>query len=135
MTERHSWVPYVGVAAGAVLLLKAVLIIASENRVSEGAMAVLYLGGMLLALAACIGAGLRRRKGRRTLVAVAASFGLVAFVMVLSDAVAGILAGLSEPPWVGDEGPVGLLGVVLIALSARARGAGRETSVIVGAAT
>jgi hypothetical protein len=135
MTERHSWVPYVGVVAGAVLLLKAVLIIGSENRVSEGAMAVLYLGGMVLALAACIGAGMRQRKGRRTLVAVAACFGLLAFVMVLSDAVAGVFAALSDAPWVGDEGPVGLLGVVLIGLSARARGTGRQAPAIVGAAT
>lgn len=60
IAPRHTWVPYVGAAAGAALLLKAVLIIGSGNDVGEGPMAVLYLGGLLLGVVAAVGAGLRR---------------------------------------------------------------------------
>lgn len=129
MTERHAWVPYVAVVAGTLLLLKAVLIIGSGNDISEGAMAVLYLGGLLLGLVAAVGAGLRQRKGRRTLVGVGCAFGLLLFVMVLTDGLAGLFTVFSDAAWVADEGPIGLLGLILIALGARARTSGQLTGV------
>lgn len=135
MTERHTWVPYVAVVAGALLLLKAVLIIGSGNEISEGAMAVLYLGGLLLGLAAAVGAGLRQRKGRRTLVGAGAAFGLLLFVMVLTDGLAGLFSVFSDAEWVADEGPIGLLGVILLALGARAHSARSDGPALVGAAT
>lgn len=135
MTERHSWVPYVAVAAGTAYLLKAVLIIATENTISEGAMAILYLGALVLAVAAAIGAGLRQRRGRRTLVAVAGVLGLLAFVMMGSDLVAPAFEAMSDAPWVGDEGPVGLLGAVLIGLGVRGRSGAEDGPARVSPAT
>jgi hypothetical protein len=135
MTERHTWVPYVGIIAGALLLLKAALIIGSENRVSEGAMAMLYLGGILLAVVACVGVGLRQRRGRRTLAGVGSVLAVLAFVMVLSDGVAGIFAAMSDAPWVGDEGPVGLLGLLLVLAFSRLQAGARTSGTAVRAAT
>ncbi len=129
MTKNHDWVPYVTVAAGAALLLKAVLIIASENEVSTDATTVLYLAGLLLAVAAAVGAGLRQREGRRTLVGVGCVVGLLAFVMVLSDGLSGVFGIFSDAAWVGDEGPIGALGVALLVLGARAHTSSRLTGV------
>lgn len=117
----RSWPAYAAVVAGAALLLKAVLIIGSENAVAEGPMTALFLGGLLLALAAAIGCGLQQRRGRRALTAVGLSLAVVFYVIGLSDGVGSAFAQLSDAPWVGDEGPVGLLGVVLLALGARGR--------------
>lgn len=123
---HHSWVPYVAVASGACLLLKAVLIIATEDGVADVAEVGLYLGGILLALAAAIGAGLRSRHGRRAVTAVGLCLLVVFYVMGLSDGVEALFAPISDAPWVRDEGPVGLLGVILLALGARGRGSDRQ---------
>jgi hypothetical protein len=120
MDTHHSWVSYVAVAAGAALLVKAVVIIGSGGE-EPGITGLLYLGGLLLALAAAVGAGLRARRGRRALTGVGLGVALVAFVMVLSDALAPLFEVVSDAPWVADEGPVGLLGAVLLALGALGR--------------
>ena len=116
----HSWVPYVAVAAGAALLVKAVVIIGSGGE-EPGVTGVLYLGGLLLALAAAVGAGLRARRGRRALTGVGLSLLVVAWVVALSDAVAPLFEVISDAPHVADEGPVGLLGAVLLAIGAARR--------------
>ncbi len=72
-TTRHRWVAYAALTAGAILLAKASLIILSGNTVSESAMAVLYLLGLLVGIVAAVGVGLRQptllrriaRAGRR----------------------------------------------------------------------
>lgn len=130
MDAPHSWVPYVAVAAGAALLIKAVVIIGSGGE-EPGVTGLLYLGGLMLALAAAVGAGLRARRGRRALVGIGAVLGLAAFVMVLSDALQPAFELVSDAPWVLDEGPIGLLGVVLLALGARGRTAAERTPVAV----
>jgi hypothetical protein len=133
MSERHVWVPYAAIAAGSILLLESILIISSEDTVNGTAMVTMYFTGLLLALAAAIGTGLRQRKGRRALVAVGCVVALVVWVM--SDLVAPVFEAMSDAPWVGDEGPIGLLGAVLVALGARTRLAGEDTRAAVGAAT
>ena len=117
----HDWAPYAAVIAGTALLMKAVLIIGSGNDIADGLTGTLYLGGLLVALAAAIGAGLRSRRGRRTVVGVGCVVLLLAYVMMLSDGVGELFAMTSDAPWVADEGPVGVLGVVLLLLGARAR--------------
>lgn len=120
---NHSWAPYAAVVGGAALLLKAALIIGSGNDVADGLTGALYLGGLLLAVVAAIGAGLRWRRGRRAIVAVGLVLLLLAYVMVLSDAVGPLFELVSDEAWVGDEGPIGLLGLVLLGLGARSRAA------------
>ena len=46
---------------------------------------------------------------------------LVAYVIALSEVVAIPFEAMSDAPWVGDEGPVGVLGAVLLLLGARGR--------------
>lgn len=135
MTERHAWVPYVTVAAGALLLLHAVLIFATADTASDSITVSLYLGGLLLALVAAVGTGLRQRKGRRLLVGVACAFGLVAWAMAVGDFLTPVFEAVKDEAWAGDAGPIGVLGVVLLALGARARTAVGRTPANVGTAT
>lgn len=117
---RHAWVPYVAVISGSILLLKAALIIGSNNQLGDGPLTPpLYLAGVLLGLAAAVGAGLRARRGRRALVAVGLS---AAFVLFIIAGISGPLFGaMSDAEWVEDEGPIGLLGLIVLLLGARAR--------------
>lgn len=117
---HHSWVPYVAITAGAALLLKVVLIIASEDTVADGITGPLYLGSMLLGLAAALGAGLRRPR-RRALAAVGFCVAFVLYVIAFSDAMKPLFESFSDKAYVIDEGPLGLLGLALLALGARAR--------------
>jgi len=116
-TSKHTWVPYAAIAAGAGFVLKFVLIIITEDKVDTAA-AVLYLGSLLIAIAAAIGAGLRARHGRRAIVAVALSVGVVAYIMGLGDLLKPLFEAFSDKQYVIDEGMIAVLGVVLLALGA-----------------
>lgn len=117
------------IAAGAALLLKAVLIISNGAGDFGGvATTVMYLGGLILALVAAVGFGLNQRVGRRSLVAIGAVVLLILWVMGISDLTAPVFeAAIGDEVYVGDEGPVGLLGALLIALGARARMTERQS--------
>ena len=111
-----TWVPYAAVAAGATLLLKAVLVIGTEDA-DTPITPLLYLVGLLLALAAAIGFGLSRRR-HRALVAVGASLLIVFWVMGIGDLLTPVFEAIKDEEYVGDEGPIALLGLVLLALGA-----------------
>lgn len=116
--RRHTWVPYVAAAAGACLLLKAVLIIGSGNAVGDGPMAVLYLLGLLLGVVAAIGAGLRRdRVGLRIAVAAGGVVLLLLWIMGLGDALKPLVGAVSDAEHVKNEVPVGLAGLALLGLA------------------
>lgn len=118
--HRHTWAPYVGAAAGACLLLKAVLIIGSDNAVGDGPMAILYLLGLLLGAVAAVGAGLRRdRAAVRIAIALTGVVALMLWIMGLGDALKPVVALLSDAQHVKNEVPVGLAGAVLLTLSWR----------------
>lgn len=117
---HHSWVPYVAITAGAVLLLKVVLIIASEGTVADGITGPMHIGAVLLGLAAAIGAGLRRER-RKALAAIGFCLLFVLYVIALSDALKPLFESFSDKVYVLDEGPLGLLGLALLGLGARAR--------------
>ena len=116
----HRWVPYVAVAAGAAYVLKVAVIWGSDDTASETLTGVLYIGGLLLGIAAGIGAGLRQRRGRRAVVAVALPVLLVAWVMGLGDTLKPVFEAFSDAEHVAVEGPLLLLGLVLLGLGARA---------------
>jgi hypothetical protein len=118
---KHSWVPYAAIAAGASLLVMTVLVFATEDKVSDSTAVPFYFAGLLLGIAAAIGAGLRSRPGRRLLVAVPLAVLVVAWAMGLGDFTAPLFeAVLGDKEYIGDQGPIGLLGAVLLALGARA---------------
>lgn len=117
----HRWVPYVAVAAGAAYVLKVALIWGSDDTANDAVVGVLYLGGLLLGIAAGIGAGLRQPRGRRAVVAVALPVLLVAWVMGLGDLLKPVFGAFSDAEHVQVEGPLLVLGLVLLALGARAR--------------
>ena len=116
---RHTWVPYVASLAGAALLLKATLIIAGNpSSDADGIFAVLYLSGIALALAAAVGTGLRRRGvGARIGVAIGLSLLVVAWIMGLGDLLKPVIGVFSGAQRVKDEVPIGIAGVVLLALA------------------
>ena len=122
----HRWVPYVAVAAGAAYVLKVALIWGSDDTFNENALGVLYLGGLLLGIAAGIGAGLRQRRGRRALVGIALPVLLVSWVMGLGDLLKPVFELFSDAEHVAVEGPLLVLGVVLLALGARAGASDRS---------
>ncbi|MDT7572906.1 MAG: hypothetical protein QOE05_3080 [Actinomycetota bacterium] len=124
---KHSWVPYAAIAGGASLLVMTVLVFATEDKVSEATAVPFYFAGLLLAIAAAIGAGLRARPGRRALTAVPLALLVVAWVMILGEIMTPVFEALfGDQDYVGDQGPIGLLGLVLIALGARAKLTERE---------
>ena len=115
---RHTWVPAVGAVAGTMLAAKAGLIIGSRNTVGDGAMAVLYLGGIAIGLVAAIGLGLRRRSvGLRVVVAIAAPLLLLGWVTTLGEIVEPVVAAFADSLYVREEAAVGVLGVVLLVAS------------------
>jgi hypothetical protein len=119
-----KWVPYVSVAAGASFLLSSVIVFVTDG--DEPAVAVaLYFAGIALAVAAGIGFGVGRRRGRRAVVAVASAVLVVAWVMGIGDLLTPFFELFSDKEYAGDEGPSVLIGIVLLALGARA-GMSRE---------
>jgi hypothetical protein len=120
--SRTRWVPYVAAAAGACLVLKGSLIIASGNAVSETPMAVLYLAGLALGLAAAVGAGFRQRGLLRGLaVGVGGSVLLLAWIMGIGDAFKPVVGLVSDAEHVQVEVPIVAAGLALLLLALRAR--------------
>lgn len=121
-TVRHSWVPWVAALAGAAYVLKVSLILATDDRISGAPMAVLYLGGLALGLAAAVGAGLRQRGALR---GIGVGFGsavlLVAWIMGLGEVLEPALATVSDAKHVQEEVPILVAGLVLLGLAWRAR--------------
>lgn len=120
-----SWVPYVTIAAGAVLLLKAVIVIGSDDEVLTSSTAWMYLAGLLLAAAAAIGYAVGRRT-HRILVGVGLIVAITAWVMGIGDLLEPAFRVFSDSEFLADEGPIGLLGVVLLVLGARSSLSTRE---------
>ena len=126
---KHNWVPYAAIASGASLLVMTVMVFATKDEVSEAAAVPFYFAGILLGVAAAIGVGLRSRPGRRALVGVPLAVLVVAWCMGLGDFTAPLFeAAFGDEEYIGDQGPIGLLGVVLIVLGARAKITEREPS-------
>ncbi len=119
---RHTWVPYVAAAAGAVLALKAVLVTATDDT-APTTFAVMYLLGLLLGVVAAVGAGLRQRGWPR---GVAVGTGgvvlLVLWIMGLGDALKPVVRLATDDVNAANEVPILLAGLVLLALAWRARG-------------
>lgn len=126
MDMKHNWVPYVAVAAGTAYVLKVALIWGSGDTASTTVVGALYVAGLLLGIAAAVGAGLRQRRGRRAIVGAGLAGLLVAWVTGLGDNLQPVFELFSDKEYVAVEGPLGVLGVVLIALGARAKLAERE---------
>ena len=110
---RHTWVPYVAAVAGAILVLKVALVIASNNEALEGPMGgISHLGGVGLGLVATIGLGLRQvGTGRRILVGFGASLLWVAWIMCLGDLLTPLIEVFSKAEHVTDEVPMGIGGL------------------------
>jgi hypothetical protein len=123
---KHSWVPYVAIAAGTAYLTKMVLIFGTDDTAPDLATAVCWFAGLILGVTAAIGYGLRQRRGRRALIAVGGAVLLVAWVLGLGDITSPVFEQVSDASYAPEELPLGLLGVVLLALGALSRGSGRE---------
>lgn len=134
--------PYVAAAAGTVLALKAVLVMASDDG-APTAMGVLYLVGLLLGLIAAIGAASRQHGVvRRVGVGLGCAALLVLWILGLGDVLKPVVGLVTDYQHAKNEVPILLAGSVLIGLawSARARdlGAGvgvRETVLPTGRST
>lgn len=120
--SRTRWVPYVAAAAGACLVVKGSLIIASGNAVSETPMAVLYLAGLALGLVAAVGAGFRQRGLLRSLaVGAGGCVLLLAWILGIGDAFKPVVGLVSDAEHVQVEVPIVVAGLALLLLALRAR--------------
>ena len=117
---RHSWVPYAAIASGAGLLLMSVLVFATEDDIDTPAV-VLYLGSLLLALAAAVGQGIRVGGGKGALVAVGLCLAVVAWVMGVGDLLTPVFEQIKDEEYVGDQGPIAVLGLALVVLGTLGR--------------
>ena len=126
---NNRWFPYVAIAAGAVLLVKAVIVISSDDEVLTDSTAWMYLIGLLLAVAAAVGYALSRQR-HRALVGVGLVLAIVAWVIGVGDLLTPVFEVFSDSEYLGDEGPIGLLGVVLLVLGARAKIGDRELATV-----
>jgi uncharacterized protein (TIGR03382 family) len=122
---KHSWVPYAAITAGAALLAEAVITISSDDEVLSGATTVMFDVGVLLAVAAAVGYALGRER-RRALVGIGLVLAILAWVTVVGDLLTPLFEVFSDSDYLGDEGPMAILGVVLLALGARAKIVDRE---------
>jgi hypothetical protein len=121
MTRRHTWVPYAAAIAGALLLLKGVLIVASNDQVGDTPMVVMYFGGLLVGLVAAVGLGLRQASvTARLAVGVGASVLLVMWIIGLGSVLNPIVEAFSDAKYARDEIPVAVAGAVLLAVAGRA---------------
>lgn len=140
--SRHTWVPYVAAAAGTVLALKAVLVMATDDG-APTAMGVLYLVGLLLGLLAATGAALRQRGlARRVGVGLGCAALLILWILGLGDVLKPVVGLVTDYQHAKDEVPILLAGLVLIGLAwpARARDLGaavgvRDTGTTAGRST
>jgi hypothetical protein len=114
-TDRGNLPAYLAILAGGALLLHAVLVIGSEDGLDTAAV-ILFFGGNLLALAAAITTGLRARRGWRALTAIGLSVLVIAWVMGLGDLTEPLFEAFKDEDYVGDAGPLGILGAALLAL-------------------
>jgi hypothetical protein len=120
-----KWVPYVTVVSGSAFLISSAMVFATdgdEPPVSVG----LYFGAIALALAAAIGFGLTRRRGLRAVTGSGLAVLLVAWLMGVGDLLTPVFERISDKPYAGDEGPLVLLGLVLLGLGALAGRSSRE---------
>lgn len=134
-TPRHTWVPWVAALAGAAYVLKVSLILASNDQVSDAPLVVLYLGGLVLGLAAAVGAGLRQPGVLRGIaVGLGSAVLLVAWIMGLGEVLEPPLARVSDAVHVQEEVPILVAGLVLLALAGWARSSDvRRTSGVAAA--
>jgi hypothetical protein len=117
-STRHRWVPAVGALAGLTLTVKAGLIIGTGDDVADQPMAILYLTGIVVGVAAAVGFGLRRSPlALRIATAIVAPLLLVAWIMGLGEVVEPLFGMVNDAQYVRDEGPIGLLGLVLLTAS------------------
>jgi hypothetical protein len=121
-TPRHTWVPWVAALAGAAFTLKVTLILASDNEMAEGPLAVLYLSGLLLGVVAAVGAGLRQHGALRSVaVGGGSALLLVMWIMGLGDLLKPVVGVVSDAEHVQVEVPILLAGLVLLGLAWWAR--------------
>jgi hypothetical protein len=118
MTRRHTWVPLVAAASGALLLIESVLVLASRDRLPDAPMVVMYFAGILLGVIAAVGFGLRRdRRSMRVLVGAGGVVLLVLWIIGLGEVLNPVSELFSDAAYFGDELPVGVAGGVLLLLA------------------
>ena len=109
------WGAIAAMVAGAALVLKVTFIFVTDGNASDSITAALYIGGYLIPLFAA--AGIAAKFASRWFTRVGVWFGVfllhAMYITMLSDGVKGLINAVADvPTYVGDEGPVALIGLV-----------------------
>lgn len=118
--RRHTWVPCVAALSGTALLVKGLLAGVQGDAGSDVVLAVLYLGGILLGVAAAVGAGLRRGGAAGAALGAGLALLLVWWVMGLGEALEAVIARVTDDRALQEELPIAAAGAVVLALAYRA---------------
>lgn len=101
------------IVAGLALLLKVALILVTANTISPSVAGVLYLVGVALPLLAAAGLATAGSSwAKRIGIAAGVVLAHLFFIMMLSDAVGGLVEMVTARAYLVDELPVGLLGLM-----------------------
>ena len=120
MVRIGAWAALV---AGAALMIKVAHIFVVDGDEST-IQAVLYIGGILLAIVAAAGVGARYGSSRAKKVALgfAAFVGFIFFLMMLSDGVGAAISAVADvPEYVSDETPIALAGLAWVLVGYKLR--------------
>lgn len=115
--RRHTWVPYVAALAGATLLVKGTLASVQDDGTNDTAMAVMYLGGIALGLAAAVGAGLRRGGWSGAALGAGLAALLVGWITGLGESLEPVVGAVTDDRAVQEEVPIAAAGLVVLLLA------------------
>lgn len=108
---------------GAALLVKVANIFLVEGA-NNPIQPALYLGAIAVATVAAAGVGARygSSKAKKVAIGVATFVGFVFFLMMLSDAIGGLIDGVADvPAYVPDEAPIALAGIAWLIVGYKLR--------------
>lgn len=105
------------IVAGLALLLKAALIIVTTNTLSPTVEGFLFLVGVALPLVAAAGLATASSSwAKRVGIGIGVVLAHLFFIMMLADSVGGLVDMVSTRAYLADELPLGLLGLVWLAI-------------------
>jgi hypothetical protein len=118
LTGSSRVAPVIAIVAGSLLLIKVGLIIATGNTLPGALEGGLYLGGVLLPLAAAPGLAAAILPGASRLARIGLTIAIgvahLFFIMALSDGIGALVENVTDTKYLVDEVPVAVAGLAWV---------------------